>query len=185
VRRALDLEHWAAFRISFDRLTDLLQEVGSGKRGKAPASIVILGGDVHHAYLAEVAFPRSAEVHSAVYQAVCSAMRNPLGDSEKRAIRIAASRLGDAIGRRLARLAGGPDPQDNGCERRRARLRACLRTPARRLSPGPASPSPLASSTFLSVICVLSEAAGVSRVRRESLPLVAGSTALFVHGPLD
>jgi hypothetical protein len=110
LRRGLDLEHWAAFRTSFDRFTNLLEEVGSGKRGQAPASIVILGGDVHHAYLAEVAFPRSAEVRSAVYQAVCSPMRNPLGSSEKRAIRIAASRLGHAIGRRLARLAGVSDP---------------------------------------------------------------------------
>ncbi len=110
LRRDLDLEHWAAFRISFDRLADLLREVGSGKRGKAPASIVILGGDVHHAYLAEVAFPRAAEVRSAVYQAVCSPMRNPLGDSEKRAIRFGVSRLGHAIGRGLARLAGVSDP---------------------------------------------------------------------------
>ena len=36
----------------------LLDEVGSGERGKAPASIVVLSGDVHHAYLAEVGFPR-------------------------------------------------------------------------------------------------------------------------------
>ena len=45
---------------------------------RAPASIVTLSGDVHHAYLFEVAFPRGAGVQSAVCQAVCSPYRNPL-----------------------------------------------------------------------------------------------------------
>ena len=110
IRRAADLEHWAAFRMSFERMTKLLTEVGSGARGKAPGSIVVLGGDVHHAYLTEVAFPRSAGVKSAVYQAVCSPMRNPLGDSEQRALRVATSKVGYAIGRGLARMAGVEDP---------------------------------------------------------------------------
>jgi hypothetical protein len=110
VRRALDLEHWAAFRMSFDRLTRLLAEVGSGKRGKPPASIVVVSGDVHHAYLAEVAFRRSAGVRTPVYQAVCSPMRNPLDEREKRAIRFGASPGGRAIGRALARSAGVEDP---------------------------------------------------------------------------
>ena len=43
------------------RLRELLEEVGSGRRGKAPASIVVLSGDVHHAYLGEVAFKPGAE----------------------------------------------------------------------------------------------------------------------------
>ncbi len=38
-------------------------------------------------------------------------MRNPLSNSEERAIRIAASRLGHAVGRGLARLAGVPEPR--------------------------------------------------------------------------
>ena len=42
VRRELDLEHWAAFDMSFKRLTKLLEEVGSGERGKPPASIVVI-----------------------------------------------------------------------------------------------------------------------------------------------
>ncbi len=110
VRRELDLEHWAAFDISFKRLTKLIEEVGSGARGKAPASIVVISGDVHHAYLAEVAFPRSAGVESAVYQATCSPMRNPLNESEKRMIRIGISRFGHALGRAVARAAGVEDP---------------------------------------------------------------------------
>jgi hypothetical protein len=40
LRRAIDLEHWAAFRSSFDRLAGALREIASGQRGSAPASIV-------------------------------------------------------------------------------------------------------------------------------------------------
>ena len=38
-------------------------EVGSGSAGRRPASIVLLSGDVHHAYLAEAGFPRQAPGH--------------------------------------------------------------------------------------------------------------------------
>jgi hypothetical protein len=111
IRRAVDLEHWAAFEMSFERLSRLLEDVGSGRRGAPPASIVVISGDVHHAYLAEVAFRRSSGVKSAVYQAVCSPMRNPLNARERLAIRAGASRFGYAVGRALARLAGVPDPE--------------------------------------------------------------------------
>src|SRR4051794_7045177 len=90
VRRTLDLEHWAAFGESFARLTPRLREVGAGLHGPPPASIVILSGDVHHAYLSEVAFPRDAGVQSAVWQAVCSPFRNPLDARERRVIRLGA-----------------------------------------------------------------------------------------------
>ncbi len=56
LRRAVDFDHWASFGLSFERLRDLLAEVATGQRGTAPASIVVLSGDVHHAYLCEVAF---------------------------------------------------------------------------------------------------------------------------------
>jgi hypothetical protein len=110
-RRTLDLDHWGAFRMSFERLTKLLEEVGSGKRGEAPASIVVLSGDVHHAYLADVAFPREAGVRSAVYQATTSPFRNPLDRNERRVIRFGLSRAGTAIGRALAHSADAPDPE--------------------------------------------------------------------------
>ena len=41
VRQTLDLEHWAAFRRSFERMSALLEEVASGKHGKPPATIVL------------------------------------------------------------------------------------------------------------------------------------------------
>jgi hypothetical protein len=110
IRRGVDLEHWAAFGESFDRVTKRLEEVGAGRHGDPPASIVVLSGDVHHAYLAEVAFRKDAGVRSAVYQAVCSPFRNPLDARERRVIKAAVSRPAAAVTRALARAAGVPDP---------------------------------------------------------------------------
>jgi len=110
LRRAADFDHWAAFQDSFERLERLLQEVGRGDWGRSPASIVLLSGDVHHAYLAEVAFRRREAVQSAVYQAVCSPFRNALARHERQMIRFATSRTGVAVGRGLARAVGARDP---------------------------------------------------------------------------
>ena len=110
IRQSLDLEHWAAFGESFERLAELQRQVGAGERGKPPASIVTLSGDVHHAYLSEVAFRRGSGVESAVYQAVCSPLRNPLDRHERYAMRFAASRTAHALTRALARTAGVRDP---------------------------------------------------------------------------
>jgi hypothetical protein len=106
LRRTLDLDHWAAFGDSFERLMALIADCGAGRLGEAPASITILSGDVHHAYLAEVAFPSSAGVRSRVWQAVCSPFRNALDAHERLMIRSGNSRAGTALGRGLARLAG-------------------------------------------------------------------------------
>jgi PhoD-like phosphatase len=110
LRRAVDFDHWAAFQYSFHRMRELLEEVGSGKRGKPPASILILSGDVHHAYLCDIAFKRSAEVKSSVLQAVCSPYRNPLDERERKVVRAGFSRPFQAVARGLARAAGAPDP---------------------------------------------------------------------------
>ena len=111
VRRALDLEHWGAFNFSFRRLVRVMTEIASGKRGRPPATIIGVGGDVHHAYLAEVAFPKTAGAESAVYQAVCSPFRNPLDRRERATVRISESWAGELIGHALARSAGVPDPE--------------------------------------------------------------------------
>jgi hypothetical protein len=109
-RQALDFDHWAAFRMSFDRLTKLIEEVASGERGRPPASIVVLSGDVHHAYLADIAFRSEAGAKSAAYQATCSPFRNPLDGRERNVIRFGVSPAGRRIGRALARSAGAPHP---------------------------------------------------------------------------
>jgi hypothetical protein len=110
LRRALDFDHWAAFHVSFKKLENLLREIGRGARARPPATIVLLSGDVHHAYLAEVAFRRDAKVRSAVYQAVCSPFRNALDTHERRMLRLGLSRPGTAVARALARSAGARDP---------------------------------------------------------------------------
>jgi PhoD-like phosphatase len=106
LRQALDFDHWAAFGSSFERLMDLLERTAAGEFGKPPASITVLSGDVHHAYLAELAFKRSAGARSAVWQAVCSPFRNALNSRERATIRFGNSAVGAALTRTLSRLAG-------------------------------------------------------------------------------
>jgi hypothetical protein len=110
VRQRADLEHWAAFRDSFERMCGLFRAIGTGERGEPPATIVALSGDVHHAYLAEVGFPRGTGMRSTVWQATCSPFRNPLDKRERRSIRFAFSRAAAALGRAFARSAGVPRP---------------------------------------------------------------------------
>jgi hypothetical protein len=110
IRQALDLEHWSAFRRSFDLLVDDVRAVGAGERGTPPASIVLLSGDVHHAYLAEAGFPREAGVRSAVVQAVCSPLRNPLDRRERAMLRAALTRTAGVVAGLLARAAGVREP---------------------------------------------------------------------------
>lgn len=70
IRQAGDLEHWPAFKSSFDRLTRLVQRSASG----SAATVCVLSGDVHHLYAAEARF--DAPVNAKVYQLVCSPMHN-------------------------------------------------------------------------------------------------------------
>jgi hypothetical protein len=109
LRRAVDFDHWASFMDSFQQLRDLLAEVANSHRGAAPASIVVLSGDVHHAYLCEVAFPGATD-HSPVYQAVCSPYRNPLDSRERAVVRAGFGLPLRALASGLAHLAGAPDP---------------------------------------------------------------------------
>jgi hypothetical protein len=106
MRRGLDLEHWAAFGESLRDLESLLDRIASGRHGTAPASVVLMSGDVHHAYLARATFASGNGDRSPVYQAVCSPFRNPLDSHERRAIRIGMSRPAERVGAALARAAG-------------------------------------------------------------------------------
>ena len=108
-RRSLDLDHWPAFGESFQALTGLIRELSNGERGGTPASIGILSGDVHHAYLAEATIP--GDGRSTIYQAVCSPFRNALDSRESKMIDFAWSRTGSAIARTVARLAGVRPPE--------------------------------------------------------------------------
>ncbi|MEV1046810.1 alkaline phosphatase D family protein [Streptomyces sp. NPDC049916] len=122
VRRAADLEHWAAFPASFDRLAELLRTAGSGP--DAPATICVLSGDVHHAYISEPRWPAtggtgeagdtgavgatgeardSDALRARVLQLTCSPVHNSVPRPMRAAFRFGWSRMGRRIGRALAR----------------------------------------------------------------------------------
>ena len=106
MRQGLDLEHWAAFGASLRDLEDLLDRVSAGRHGTAPGSVVVLSGDVHHAYLARAEFASPNGARAPVYQATCSPLRNPLDSHERHGIRLAMSKPAARIGAALARAAG-------------------------------------------------------------------------------
>jgi len=109
LRRAVDLEHWAAFNPSFEQLCDWLRTIAAGTENAAPpASILLLGGDVHCSSVSEVDLgsARSSRVH----QLVCSPFRNPLSTKERRIVQATGSRLAAKLFGRLAKLAKVPPP---------------------------------------------------------------------------
>ena len=112
IRRKLDLEHWCAFGTSFRRMVALIRSVAAGERGRAPETITVLSGDVHHVYLAKVKFSGAA-LPSRVYQAVCSPFRNPLDVRDQRIMRASWSAMVGKMARGLARMAGVRQPEVN------------------------------------------------------------------------
>jgi PhoD-like phosphatase len=111
LRRAVDFDHWGSFSHSFRALRDLLGDVAAGRRGAKPGSVVVLAGDVHHAYLCEVGWPPGeANGKAPIYQAVCSPYRNPLSSKERRVIRAGFTRPFTRVAAALAKAAGAEDP---------------------------------------------------------------------------
>ena len=102
LRRAGDLEHWAAFRASFEGLGELIASVA--RRPDPPASICVLSGDVHHAYIARAEFPEPTA--APVYQLTCSPLHNYVPLVMKVFFRVFWSRVAERIVRGLLRLAG-------------------------------------------------------------------------------
>ena len=107
LRRAVDLEHWAAFRESFDRLTSLFGRIGRGAHGGVPpATICVLSGDVHHSYVAEATYPDA--VASRVFQITCSPMHNTIPRVMRFVFRLGWSAKAAQATRFLGRMAGVP-----------------------------------------------------------------------------
>ena len=107
LRRAADLEHWAAFRRSFEALAELLRSVAG--RPDAPASICVLSGDVHHAYAAEASWPEP--VRSRVFQLTCSPLHNFVPPAMRVTFRVAWGAPARRFTRSLLRMVGPvPEP---------------------------------------------------------------------------
>nr|WP_241267356.1 alkaline phosphatase D family protein [Streptomyces scabichelini] len=112
LRRRADLEHWSAFPASFDALASLIAEAGSGP--EAPATVCVLSGDVHHAYIAEPSWPGGPSGRTGpdarVLQLTCSPVHNSIPMSIKLGFHFGWSRVGRALGRRFAGHGGVPRP---------------------------------------------------------------------------
>ncbi|HEX8758750.1 MAG TPA: alkaline phosphatase D family protein [Pseudonocardiaceae bacterium] len=107
IRQAIDLEHWAAFRNSFDRLGALLRRVSAAP--DAPETISVLSGDVHHSYVAQADFSGPAD-GSPVYQLVCSPLHHSIPWYAAALMRAAWFRPLIAVVRSMVRRYGVPDP---------------------------------------------------------------------------
>ncbi len=103
IRQALDLEHWAAFEDSFDRLATLLRRVAAAPG--APATISVLSGDVHHSYVARADFEGSP-----VYQLVSSPVHHGVPRYATVALRVAWWGPLAAAVRSVVRRLGIADP---------------------------------------------------------------------------
>ena len=101
LRRRADLEHWAAFPASFEALTELIAEAGSGP--DAPATVCVLSGDVHHAYIAEPSWPEGAGPDARVLQLTCSPVHNSVPLTIRLGFRFGWSGLARVLGRRFTR----------------------------------------------------------------------------------
>jgi hypothetical protein len=106
LRQMVDLEHWAAWQISFQSLARVLTDIADGRRGIAPDTVVILSGDVHFSYIAEV--ERSGG--SRILQAVCSPVRNPLPIAMRWFSVVMSYGLARPMGAAVARSAKVPNP---------------------------------------------------------------------------
>ncbi|KEG42467.1 alkaline phosphatase D family protein [Streptomyces griseorubens] len=108
LRRAADLEHWSAFPDSFAELAEVLADAGSGP--DAPATVCVLSGDVHHAYVAEPRWPGRAEPEARVVQLTCSPVHNSIPASMRVGFRFGWSAAARGLGRVFTRHGGLGEP---------------------------------------------------------------------------
>ncbi|WP_245900374.1 alkaline phosphatase D family protein [Prauserella shujinwangii] len=107
IRQAADLEHWAAFRDSFDRLSRLIVRIGQSR--DAPATVSVLSGDVHHSYVAGARFPW--RLTSAVFQLTCSPLHNKVPWYLRGVLRAGWWSVAERLARRWSRWAGVEPPE--------------------------------------------------------------------------
>ena len=102
VRQAADLEHWAGFGRSFERLGRVLTSIARGESGRAPATALVLSGDVHHAYAAELVRPTGLAAR--VHQLTVSPLHNQAPHPIRVGFRIGWSRRARRFTESLARF---------------------------------------------------------------------------------
>ncbi|GLY94609.1 alkaline phosphatase [Actinoplanes sp. NBRC 103695] len=119
LRRMVDLEHWAAFRKSFEALTELFRRLGEGGDGspthrvglsgayRAPETISVLSGDVHHSYVAKADL--GPGVTTPVHQLTCSPIHNQVPAFMRPLMRFSWSRAAARVTRTMAEKAGVPE----------------------------------------------------------------------------
>ncbi|WP_029432899.1 alkaline phosphatase D family protein [Blastococcus sp. URHD0036] len=111
LRQAADLEHWAAFGDSFERLGRAVTSLARGEAGPAPATVLVLSGDVHHAYAAELTEPGG--LTSRVHQLTVSPLHNQAPHPIKVGFRIGWSRWARRLMTGMAKVARvQPSPLD-------------------------------------------------------------------------
>jgi hypothetical protein len=111
LRQAADLEHWPAFRESFDRLGRLVGRVAAGEEGRRPpATVSVLSGDVHHSYVARAELPDLPAESARVHQLVCSPVHNVVPKPVRAAFRLSWSGLASRVTRRWASHNGASAP---------------------------------------------------------------------------
>ncbi|MCD2188001.1 alkaline phosphatase D family protein [Actinomycetospora soli] len=104
LRQAVDLEHWPAFRASFDRLARLVERAAASSAG--PATVCVLSGDVHHCYAARATFPTPTRSH--VYQLTASPVRNAVPWFMEYVFAAGWTRTATRVARRIGRRWGVP-----------------------------------------------------------------------------
>ena len=109
VRQGIDLEHWPAFRNSFDAMVELLGALV--QRTPAPRSILLLSGDVHFSYTSRVLLKDHPETPTHIHQLVQSPLRNALPWYASLAFRFFHRKIAARLFRPLARSAGVTDPR--------------------------------------------------------------------------
>jgi hypothetical protein len=107
LRQAADLEHWGAFQKGFQEVAEMALEVARGERGEAPRTVTFLSGDVHHSYVSRV---QGAPGESAIVQAVCSPIRNPLPRKVRFATAALSYGIAGPLGLAASRSAKVPPP---------------------------------------------------------------------------
>ena len=108
LRQFLDLEHWASFGESFRELVELFNELV--RSPTAPATVVLLSGDVHCSYTAGATLHDTPHPGTAIHQLTMSPFRNDIQRAAKLANRLFRRQRPSGAIRRLSASAGVAAP---------------------------------------------------------------------------